>query len=555
MLTEEEKEHGADETLDVADALEVAMLAAAARAAMDGAPVWKLRERLAELRGGASRRAAGAVSRDMEASFTLDAVREAQAAGAPVDGAVRRAMELAAEAASETLPDVEKMMAEMAWAAERGYHAVALQARAAAARAGEEKILSNAVTALARNGIDAYTYTRTVNGAAQTVRVPVDVGIRRAISNGGRERLAGHIFEIAEQTGNNLVAVSITANARESHAVWQGRVYQIEGAGKYPNLDASCHYNHVTGKPTDQVEGLHGFNCGHSIAIYREGMDFPFHDPLEGTGYTTEQARALVSKQRRLEAKVRAHKREAQVMEEVGLDPSTARRLTRETQAKLRKLVSEHPKVLQRQPWRERLYGRSRREVKFAMGKAPKRYASTVVPEGMIESAGFRARAAAAFGGSIADDHLASVQRALKHRSGTKMEDLYALNVTDGSVMSAVLDATEESEVVASDQMVVAVDAAVRRGDKVAFMHNHPSSTMPSAADVVSLSKSGAAFGVVACHDGSFFTYRVVGTPAPGYNINDETIDTIFGLWSKKGEAAAFIEIRERLGVEIVHHA
>lgn len=41
-------------------------------------------------------------------------------------------------------------------------------------------------------------------------------------------------------------------------------------------------------------------------------------------------------------------------------------------------------------------------------------------------------------------------------------------------------------------------------------------STVPSAADVLALKATGCAFGAIACHDGSLYAYRIVGSRRRG---------------------------------------
>lgn len=64
----------------------------------------------------------------------------------------------------------------------------------------------------------------------------------------------------------------------------------------------------------------------------------------------------------------------------------------------------------------------------------------------------------------------------------------------------------------ASEKMKRRVKDAIDSGAEVAMLHNHPGSSIPSAADIVSLRTSGASFGVIACHDGSLYRYSLVET-------------------------------------------
>ena len=40
-------------------------------------------------------------------------------------------------------------------------------------------------------------------------------------------------------------------------------------------------------------------------------------------------------------------------------------------------------------------------------------------------------------------------------------------------------------------------------------MHNHPGSSDPSGADIVSLARCGAGYGLIACHDGTLVRFSV----------------------------------------------
>lgn len=148
--------------------------------------------------------------------------------------------------------------------------------------------------------------------------------------------------------------VNTTANARPSHAAWQGRVYQIKGSGEYPNFYDCCH-------PGDMQNGIGGYNCGHRVEIYYPGTASARPDPLEGTGYTAEEARDLTSRQRRYENDIRKRKRVIEVLEDAGYDAADERRRLRTAEGKLRELVEEHSAVLRRQkPYREGTYRKAR---------------------------------------------------------------------------------------------------------------------------------------------------------------------------------------------------
>ena len=67
---------------------------------------------------------------------------------------------------------------------------------------------------------------------------------------------------------------------------------------------------------------------------------------------------------------------------------------------------------------------------------------------------------------------------------------------------------------------------AAKSGRSVVIMHNHPGSSLPSAVDVASIATNNAAFGVIACHDGSIIKFAPSDNRYLGYNMADlEAVD------------------------------
>lgn len=172
-----------------------------------------------------------------------------------------------------------------------------------------------------------------------------------------------------------------------------------------------------------------------------------------------------------------------------------------------------------------------------------------------VGSKGYKRAVVDVFGGSPPGTALSDIRRILRHRSGTPYEDLYAYDVTNGKRLASVTTSEVEREVKASEKMKRRVKDAIDSGAEVAMLHNHPGSSIPSAADIASLRTSGASFGVIACHDGSLYRYSLVGEPIEGYTVNDETISFIVknAQIRGKGEAGAFAALEEKLGVKIEH--
>lgn len=172
-----------------------------------------------------------------------------------------------------------------------------------------------------------------------------------------------------------------------------------------------------------------------------------------------------------------------------------------------------------------------------------------------LESKDYARAVRSAFGGTPPDTAVDDARRMLRHRSGTAYEDLYAYDMVTGARIGSIVTSKAEREVRISGKMRRRIEDAVASGGKVAMMHNHPGSSMPSAADFAILRASGASFGVIACHDGTLYRYEIVGDPIAGYTVNDDLLPAIFDVSIRRGkdEADALHAIEGKLGVRIEH--
>jgi Phage minor capsid protein 2. len=163
-----------------------------------------------------------------------------------------------------------------------------------------------------------------------------------------RANVAGFI-ETAYENGQNHVIVSAHANSCPLCQVWENRILSLQADGKYPSLDEAM------------AGGLFHPNCGHSLAVYIEGITkqeggFPYgHD--NDDGYKTTQ------QQRYYERMVRKWKKR----ELVALDPNTkkkAKQQVRLYQNRINSLIKDYTNrtglALQRKYYRERIEGSSR---------------------------------------------------------------------------------------------------------------------------------------------------------------------------------------------------
>lgn len=163
-----------------------------------------------------------------------------------------------------------------------------------------------AVRNLADQGITGADY---VSAAGRRTRNHIDVAVRRCIVTSTAQTAGKMQEQRAKEWGNNLVEVSSHLDARPSHAVWQGRIYSLEGeTDKYPNLARVTGYGTVT--------GLMGANCRHVFYPFVEGLSEQTYKPydLEESAKAYEKSQ----EQRKFERDIRQQKRRILAADAVG---------------------------------------------------------------------------------------------------------------------------------------------------------------------------------------------------------------------------------------------
>lgn len=181
----------------------------------------------------------------------------------------------------------------------------------------QEIVIRNAISDLAKNGIEAYNYGKR--------KEYIDVIVRRAVRTGINQTVAKIALSNADKLGTDLVEVSAHSGARPTHAEWQGKVYSISGKTKgYKKLSEATGYGTVT--------GLCGANCRHTF--------YPFHEGDE-PAYTEEELKSFdepkytyngeklteyeaTQRQRYIERQLRRWKREEAGMKAAGLSTDKA---------------------------------------------------------------------------------------------------------------------------------------------------------------------------------------------------------------------------------------
>ena len=408
------------------------------------------------------------------------------------------------------------------------------------------RAVEDAVSRLSKLGITTIDYKSGVSTS-------VDAALRRHLVTQANQARNDVLWRRMDEWGCDLVYTTAHYGARPTHAAWQGKVFSRSGrSAKYPPLVESTGYG--------TAAGLCGVNCRHRMVPYVEGAsklpDTDYSEQERLTGMTGGEYYAATQAQRRLEAAIRATKREVSVGEAAGADMTAGRVRLGELQSKLRAHCREHH--LRRDYGRELAYGvpgAQPRALRLSVSENLGRHNARKykVNTAVVGSKAYARRLRSVLGkcGDVAVD---DARRMLAHRRGTTGEDLYAYDLTTGRRLDSVVSSKEEFGVKPSARMSKRIAAAISKGHEVATMHNHPGSSIPSAADLLSIKATGCKFGVIVAHDGSIYVYEIVGEPAPRYNLDQDTLSFVYSRRSND-EAKAFEAIEQLLGARIVHRA
>ncbi|MCH4184022.1 MAG: phage minor capsid protein [Eggerthellaceae bacterium] len=345
-------------TEDEAKQLEDAMLIAAA-ALMAGAvasgniagSTVDLQRKLNSLTADRKQDILGAMNKELHGMLESNVADQCERVDAPAAytaGKTAKATAEADQAYKDKEPQADNIVRNMGTSCKSLYEREAYKA-SVSTRAGATTITEateNAVSNMADEGLTAYTYQKS---DGTTIKVPVDVGVRRQVQDFAYNKMTDETLQIAAETHNDLIEVSAHGGARPSHAAWQGEVYSITGETRgYRLFWSACNYGNL-------VTGYGGYNCKHTMGLYREGMPRRWHkNPLAGTGYTNEEAYNLKQTQRRYENDIRHMKRKKGMLEAAGCSTHEITVKIRAKQASLRGLTADNPKILYRDRWREK---------------------------------------------------------------------------------------------------------------------------------------------------------------------------------------------------------
>lgn len=114
------------------------------------------------------------------------------------------------------------------------------------------------------------------------------------------------------------------------------------------------------------------------------------------------------------------------------------------------------------------------------------------------------------------------IKEMLSHRSGGNFEDLSFIDSRTGKYLTRT-DFDVDHKCIPSKRMKDMVLSA--NPDTIIAVHNHPGSTVPSLSDIDTSLKKKYKYGIIACHNGDIYKYKMLG----GYNkiIVDSLLDTV----------------------------
>lgn len=341
------------------------------------------------------------------------------------------------------------------------------------------------------------------------------VAARRAVMTGVNQ-LSGQInMRLADELGTNHFEVSWHSGARPEHW-WGGQVFSKE------DLVDVCGYGEVT--------GLLGANCRHSFMPFVPGVSTRTYTDeqlaemnakeRETKTYNGKEYNAYSATQRQRELERRMQKQRANI---VSLKKGEgSKEDIAAAQAKYLKTLYQYrdfSKQMGLSPQMERVYvdrlgravnnGRPKSAFGEERGITNKRVHKNDdyrVDKKEIQSNDYVKKFNGIGVNKNVDESICKCARAgLTHRDGTTREDLYIISARTGKVLGKNVNDTIEFGVSSNESIVNAVKNC--QGDLIG-LHTHPDGTPPTGSDFEVSGRRRYNIGVVACADGSVYTYK-----------------------------------------------
>ena len=355
-------------------------------------------------------------------------------------------------------------------------------------------VLKKAVKAMTDSGLRSVDYA---SGWSNRV----DVAARRALMTGFNQVVAKVNEDNAEQLGTEYFEVSYHGGARPTHQAWQGRVYSKK------ELETVCGLGTVT--------GLCGANCYHSYSPFLKGIDEPTYSDEEldrmneeentpkeysGKKYTAYEAQ---QRQRRLETAMRADRQQIELLTQGGADDDTI------TGAKVKYFQRQDEYVkFSKAMGLPQQWERVTIDGKNALGsKTPKKAGNVnkilgekrdfaVKPGKNLDAkADVKLVTSPEYVDKFSDIGVTKeVQQTIAdlsskiilRRDGTNIEELYAISLDDGRILSYTKGKVDYGLNMNSKFKKVLINS---KKDSIIVLHNHPLNFTFSMNDVKTMSK------------------------------------------------------------------
>ncbi len=382
--------------------------------------------------------------------------------------------------------------------------------------AARTKAVRDTIHEMAQKGIPAFVDRA---GREWSPEAYVNMDIRNTVKNTALEAK----FTVMDSLGQDVFEVSSHPGSRPKCRPWQGKL--ISRSGRTTEI-TDLHGRKHKVIPLSQTsygepDGLFGINCGHRPRGCTEGVF-----TKSEVEYDDDEDKALYNKvcrQRELERRVRRSKTEADMLEAAG--DSEGAKEVRQHMAQQNKQLRAYceDNGLKYRSDRVRTYGAA--APKKALDKSAEsgiieagsgnvaleyqrygRNKNTLVNKTYIDSGEYRRKFDKLTDNPDVNKAVYDCAKsALKHRSGTELEDMYWFDGATGKIIAKELNSTNPRQVVYSAATKSAVGSAESKS--IIALHTHPSSMPPSIEDFNACFRHGYKCGFIACHNGKIYGY------------------------------------------------
>lgn len=417
------------------------------------------------------------------------------------------------------------------------------------------------------------------NYAGKGVMIDYPTGTRRSLEAAVRMCVVTSMNQTSAQITNQYIVegnieyvlVSAHLGARTQpagqpylagHENWQGKVYKIRGSEPgYPNLAEMTGYDideTGNGKVLNLL-GLHGYNCRHSHKPWDKSLRNPYVDEDGNPKIDSEENRKLYEtqqKQRAMERSIRKTKRELLMKQEeiAKVAETDIKDILRpeydRLSYKLRRQNTAYNEFcqengLQRQSDRLKVAGFKREQAAKASGRARAyehwqgkqiEVSATIEREELprkptvgdygvdwskVQSGEFRSSIEKLSGNVKTIDAIETRAKwALNNRDGMNTEELYAIDLENGTEIARIANQSEPFAVRRTEGFTEMLNHADELKRKVLLIHNHPRDLPPSLSDVNALLRNKNVAGITIGHGGSVYYYSRPNVMIPEIDYN-----------------------------------